>query len=262
MALASDPIEGGVVCGDELTHVERREDAAYDDPPDISPTWGTGMGVLVDYRVPRVTTVTGLPTALTAVDLFSGLGGTSLGLRQAGFNVAAAVELNPLAVESYKLNLPAVHLWTRDIRRLAAREVLEGAAIVPGETAVLAACPPCQGFSTLRTLNGSRRIDDPRNGLLRHVTRFVRVLKPMTVMAENVPGLMTDASFETFIEDLEKLRYKVRHEVVDTADYGVPQRRLRLLIVASRLGNPPFGERSQPPKTVRRRLCQPASRRE
>ena len=190
-------------------------------------------------------------TGLTAIDLFSGLGGTSLGLQQAGFRIVAAVELNPLAVESYKLNLPDVRLWRRDIRRFAARRVLQEASLEPGDLALLAACPPCQGFSALRTLNGNRQIDDPRNGLLRDVTRFVRVLKPTTVMAENVPGLEADSSFGAFIDALKGLRYKVRHEVVDTSDYGVPQRRRRLLIVASRLGNPPLGERSQARTTVR-----------
>ena len=126
---------------------------------------------------------------LTAIDLFSGVGGTSLGLQRAGYRVVAAVELNPLAVESYKLNLRGVSVWQRDIRSVAAREVMEGASLARGDLSLLAACPPCQGFSTLRTLNGSRQIDDRRNGLLRDVTRFVRVLKPLTVMTENVPGL-------------------------------------------------------------------------
>ncbi len=195
-------------------------------------------------------------TQPTAIDLFSGLGGTSLGLQQAGFRVVAAVELNPLAVESYELNLPNVPLWERDIRRLPARNVREEASLAPGELSLLTACPPCQGFSALRTLNGSRQIDDPRNGLLRQVTRFVRVLKPLTVMTENVPGLAADASFEVFTETLEKLGYKVRSEVVDTSLYGVPQRRRRLLIVASSLGELPHVERSHRATTVRDALAE------
>ena len=121
-------------------------------------------------------------------------------------------------------------------------------------SSLLAACPPCQGFSTLRTLNGSRRIEDHRNGLLRDVTRFVRVLKPMTVLAENVPGLARADVFDRFIDDLDALGYKRRHEVVDVSQYGVPQRRRRLLIVASRLGQPPVGERSPQRVTVRKAL--------
>ena len=191
---------------------------------------------------------------LTAIDLFSGLGGTSLGLQQAGFRVVAAVESHKLAAESYRLNLKGVRVWERDIRKVPVRAVMEGAALDRGELALLAACPPCQGFSTLRTLNGSRRIEDPRNGLLRDVERFVRVLKPMTVLAENVPGLESTSVFDRFLGALDALGYKRRHGVVDVSRYGVPQRRRRLLIVASRLGDPPVGERCEKRMTVRRAL--------
>ena len=191
---------------------------------------------------------------LTAIDLFSGLGGTSLGLQRAGFRVVAAVESHQLAAESYRLNMEGVDVWERDIQKVPARAVMEQAALARGELSLLAACPPCQGFSTLRTLNGSRRIEDHRNGLLRDVTRFVRVLKPMTVLAENVPGLARADVFDRFIDDLDALGYKRRHEVVDVSQYGVPQRRRRLLIVASRLGQPPVGERSPQRVTVRKAL--------
>lgn len=192
---------------------------------------------------------------LTAIDLFSGLGGTSLGLRLAGFRVVAAVESHPLAAESYRLNMEDVHVWERDIQEVPARDVMERASLAPGELSLLAACPPCQGFSTIRTLNGSRRIDDRRNGLLRDVTRFVRVLKPMTVLAENVPGLARDVVFDQFVNDLDTLGYQRHYEVVDVSEYGVPQRRRRLLIVASRLGRPPVGERSARRMTVREALA-------
>ena len=190
----------------------------------------------------------------TAIDLFSGLGGTSLGLRRAGFRVVAAVESSQLAAESYRLNLGDIHVWERDIRRVTVREVMEEATLDPGELGLLAACPPCQGFSAIRTLNGSRQIEDRRNGLLREVTRFVRVLKPMTILAENVPGLAQSAVFGKFIDDLGVLGYQHRYEVVDVAQYGVPQRRRRLLIVASRLGVPPRSEESQQRVTVREAL--------
>ena len=188
---------------------------------------------------------------LTALDLFSGVGGTSLGLQRAGFRVVAAVELSELAAESYRLNMPDVAVWESDIRDVEARSVMDGAALEPGELALLAACPPCQGFSTIRTLNGSRRIEDDRNDLLRDVSRFVQVLRPMTVMAENVPGLVAAAVFEEFTDELGALGYEYRHEVVNVSHYGVPQRRRRLLLVASRLGRPPLGERSPKCKTVR-----------
>lgn len=191
----------------------------------------------------------------TAIDLFSGLGGTSLGLRRAGFHVVAAIESHQLAAESYRLNMDDVYVWERDIRKVPARDVMKRAGLVPGELALLAACPPCQGFSSIRTLNGNRRIDDHRNGLLRDVTRFARVLKPMTVLAENVPGLARDAVFDQFIDDLGALGYQLRYEVVDVSAYGVPQRRRRLLVVASKLGYPPVGERAPQTMTVREALA-------
>lgn len=191
---------------------------------------------------------------LTAIDLFSGLGGTSLGLQRAGFHVVAAVESSQLAAESYRLNLDDIHVWERDIRRVTVRQVMEEATLDPGDLDLLAACPPCQGFSAIRTLNGNRQIDDRRNGLLREVTRFVRVLKPKTILAENVPGLAQSAVFDKFIHDLGELGYQDRHEVVDVAQFGVPQRRRRLLIVASRLGRPPRSEESKQYVTVREAL--------
>ena len=188
---------------------------------------------------------------LTAIDLFSGAGGTSIGLQQAGFRVIAAIELNPLAVESYELNLPETTVWERDIRQVSTDEVADTAAVNRGELSILAACPPCQGFSSIRTLNGSRRIDDHRNGLLSEVTRFVRDLKPLTIMMENVPGLTLEASFDEFLKELGTHGYEYRSEVVDASDYGVPQRRRRLLVLASRLGFPPLGESVPTPSTVR-----------
>ena len=194
-------------------------------------------------------------TQLTAIDLFSGAGGTSLGLRQAGFHVVAAIEIRPLAVESYKLNLRQVSVWERDIREVSAGDVLEAASLKPGDLSLLAACPPCQGFSSIRTLNGSRKIDDDRNGLISEVTRFVRDLRPSTVMMENVPGLASESTFTEFLKALLALGYEHRTAVVDAADYGVPQRRRRLLVVASRLGRPPLGEAVSGSSTVRDALA-------
>ena len=188
---------------------------------------------------------------LAALDLFSGAGGTSLGLQQAGFRVVAAIEINPLAVESYELNFADVPVLARDIGEVSTAEVMERASLKAGELSVLAACPPCQGFSAIRTLNGSRRIDDHRNGLLDEVTRFIRALSPMTVMVENVPGLTAAATFEEFLQDLKKLGYRPRPEIVDASHYGVAQRRRRLLVLASRFGSPPLGNQAARRKTVR-----------
>ena len=90
---------------------------------------------------------------LTAVDLFCGAGGLTLGLKQAGFNVIAGVELNPVAAETYRLNHADINIYEKDIRHINPADVLEDANLKPGELDLLAGCPPCQGFSSQRTRN-------------------------------------------------------------------------------------------------------------
>jgi DNA (cytosine-5)-methyltransferase 1 len=105
-----------------------------------------------------------------------------------------------------------------------------------GELALLAGCPPCQGFSTVRTLNGSRKIKDERNDLLFDFLRFVRTFRPRAVMLENVPGLIDDSRFSRFVSKLRSLKYRVDYRIVNAADHGVPQRRKRLILLARARG--------------------------
>jgi DNA (cytosine-5)-methyltransferase 1 len=90
-----------------------------------------------------------------AIDLFSGCGGLTLGLKQAGFRVIGAVEIDSLAVETYKANHKRVQVWQNDIRQVPVAEVRRKLKLERGELDLLAGCPPCQGFSAMRTLNGS-----------------------------------------------------------------------------------------------------------
>ena len=124
-----------------------------------------------------------------AIDLFCGAGGLSEGLRQAGFEVVGAVELDPFACRTYRLNHAGAKLWEGDIRRVSGAEMLTALNLNPGELDLLAACPPCQGFSSMRTRNGSRWNRDARNDLIREVLRITRSVRPKAVMLENVPGL-------------------------------------------------------------------------
>src|ERR1700722_16255106 len=89
-----------------------------------------------------------------AIDLFSGCGGLTLGLKQAGFRVVGAVEIDPLAVETYRVNHKRVVIWDNDITKVSAIEVMRKLKIRRGQLELLAGCPPCQGFSTMTTLNG------------------------------------------------------------------------------------------------------------
>lgn len=190
---------------------------------------------------------------MTAVDLFSGCGGLSVGLRDAGFQVAAAVEIDERARTTYQLNHPEVELYG-DIRTLDPAEVLKNAGLEYGDLDLLAGCPPCQGFSRLRTRNQKTYVQDDRNNLVSDFLRFVKAMNPKAVMLENVPALGRDGRFTKMRNQLIKLGYKVIVHVLDAADYGVPQRRKRLIMLASRVHAPILTPAAQQRVTVRQAL--------
>ena len=186
-----------------------------------------------------------------AIDLFCGCGGLTLGLKKAGFNVVAAVDSDSLSVETYKANHPDVRVWETDIRKLSVRQVMRILRLRSGALDLLAGCPPCQGFSTMRTLNGKKRTRDKRNDLVFDFMRFVRVLKPKAIMLENVPGLAKDFRLRRVCKQLQSLGYAFKVEVLNAADYGVPQRRRRMILIASRKFEPEFAPVARRKRTVR-----------
>lgn len=173
---------------------------------------------------------------MTAIDLFSGCGGLSEGLKQAGFDVLAALELDPFAVEAYALNHSGVRVWTDDIRTVDPWRVRRVLGLDKGELDLLAGCPPCQGFSRLRTKNGKWEIDEPRNDLVFAFRSYVAEFCPKVIMFENVPGLKADVRFATLKCELSDLGYELVDQILDAAHYGVPQKRKRLILIGSRLG--------------------------
>jgi DNA (cytosine-5)-methyltransferase 1 len=187
----------------------------------------------------------------TAVDLFCGCGGLTVGLKRAGFCVIGALDSDPLAIESFRLNHPEAKLWERDIGDVSASRMMRELGLRPGKLDLLAGCPPCQGFSSLRTLNGSRGVKDRNKDLVFEFLRFVRVLIPKTVMLENVPGLAADWRMKALSEDLLSLGYTYEHRILDAADYGVPQRRRRVILLAGRSGSIPFADPLPTRPTVR-----------
>jgi DNA (cytosine-5)-methyltransferase 1 len=191
---------------------------------------------------------------LSAVDLFAGCGGLTEGLRQAGFKVLGAVDNDLLAVNTYRANHPRVVAWHADIRTLTGTTILQRLNLRRGTLDLLAGCPPCQGFSRLRTKNRAG-VEDHRNDLVLEFIRLVRELLPKAVMMENVPALATDTRIERINADLETLGYRVRADVLDAADYGVPQRRKRFVLVASRVGDVAFARRTRRARTVRDALA-------
>lgn len=189
-----------------------------------------------------------------AVDLFSGCGGLTLGLRQAGFRVVGAVEVDPLAVSTYKKNHKRVTVWQKDIRHLAVAEVMRKLKLKPGQLDLLAGCPPCQGFSRITTLNGCYIIDDDRNDLVFQFMKFVRIMLPKAIMFENVPGLAKDRRMKKVLKELESLGYDCTSDVLNTAEYGVPQRRRRLILLAGRKTKISFAPRARCKPVVRTAL--------
>lgn len=175
-----------------------------------------------------------------AIDLFSGCGGLSQGLKDAGYSVVAAFEADPLAMSTFAMNHKRARRYLGDIRRLSARKVMAELGMKPGELDLLAGCPPCQGFSNLRTMNGGTRVVDPMNDLVFEVTRFAHAFRPRALMIENVPGLMRDKRFAEMTSRLERLGYAWSAEVLDAANFGVPQRRMRMILIALKQGQPAF----------------------
>jgi len=187
----------------------------------------------------------------SAVDLFCGAGGLTEGLRQAGYAVVGAVEVDPLACRTYRLNHSRVKLWRLDIRKLSGRAIMKALKLKPGGLDLLAACPPCQGFSAMRTRNGRRRNKDPRKDLVFDVLRMVRSMRPRAVMLENVPRLAKDRRYVAFRRGLKALGYSLKSEVLNTVEFAVPQRRRRLVLLAAKDGDPEFGPRAASCRTVR-----------
>ena len=195
-----------------------------------------------------------MATKHTAIDLFCGAGGLSEGLKQARFKVLGAIDVDSLACDAYRSNHRNVMLWEMDIRRLSGARMMSALNIRSGELSLLAACPPCQGFSTMRTKNGNRHNRDRRNDLIFEVLRIVRSVKPMSVMIENVPGLANNGRFRKFRKGLESLGYRVKWSVLNTVDFNVPQRRRRLVLLASKLGEPEFAPAAKTRPTVRQAI--------
>lgn len=187
----------------------------------------------------------------TAIDLFSGCGGLTQGLKLSGFKVLAAIEIDKLAVDTYKANHSDVHVLHGDVRAIRAKPLRKHLKLECGELDLLAGCPPCQGFSSLRTRNGAVRKRDRRNGLIREMTRFARAFLPRAIMMENVPGLASHRSFKDLCRELRKLGYRVRWDIKDARHYGVPQRRKRLILVAGRGFDIRLAKESATFKTVR-----------
>lgn len=164
---------------------------------------------------------------LTVVDLFAGAGGLSEGARASGLDVIMGTDHDPDACATYAANFPDAETINGDIRSPEIREQVRSAA---AGADIVVGGPPCQAFSQMR--NYSRLIDDPRNSLYREFVRTVADASPLAFIMENVPGLLQMGVKDQVIADLSiDGEYEVRAQLVDAADFGVPQTRKRVIFV-------------------------------
>lgn len=190
---------------------------------------------------------------LLSIDIFSGCGGLTEGMHQANFKTQVAFEIDEIASKAYQLNHPDTTIITKDIRKVSIAEIKRN---LNGKTIhLLAGCPPCQGFSSIRRLNRTTPVDDDRNNLIMEYVRLVKALKPYTIMMENVPGLVGYDLFKKAIAILkDELKYQIDFKIVNVKNYGVPQSRRRLVLVGSRLGAIKIAEPLNEKRTVRQTI--------
>ena len=164
------------------------------------------------------------------VDLFCGVGGLTCGLEKAGLDVVSGYDLDASCEYTYTYNNNAIFI-NRNVEEISGQEIKR---LLRGyDIKVLAGCAPCQPFSRHQKDKKNRKKHKDWK-LLYQFGRLVREVKPHIVSMENVPELEAEQVFKDFVKVLEELKYNVTYKVVNAADYGVPQRRKRLLLLASK----------------------------
>jgi DNA (cytosine-5)-methyltransferase 1 len=170
-----------------------------------------------------------------AVDLFAGAGGLSLGFEQAGFDVVAAVEIDPIHCAVHKFNFPECVVIPESVSAITGNDIRSRAGIGKRRIDVVFGGAPCQGFSLI----GHRALEDPRNALVGEFVRLVSELRPSYFVFENVKGL-TVGSHRSFLEELIEVfrdsgyRIRLPWQVLDAAHFGTPQHRERLILLGAR----------------------------
>lgn len=180
-------------------------------------------------------------TIYNVLDTFAGAGGFSLGFMLSGhYNIIGAIEQDQWAADTFQYNHPQTKVMVRDIREVSDDELSENFS---GKVDVLLGGPPCQGFSQANKNAGDPK--DPRNSLFMEFLRVVRVLEPTVVVMENVPNIVKAKTItgrlviDIIKEELRNLGYYVEHNILSATDYGVPQIRRRMVLIACKkhLGN-------------------------
>lgn len=168
------------------------------------------------------------------IELFAGAGGLALGLEQAGFEEVALIEIDKTACETLKLNRPKWNVLNEDIVEVSKRDLLKEFNLKEGELDLISGGYPCQSFSYAGKKLG---LDDIRGTMFYYYAEFIKQLKPKMFFAENVKGLTTHdggKTIETMINVFEDLGYKVEWKVLNAWDYGVAEKRQRVVIIGIR----------------------------
>ena len=174
---------------------------------------------------------------ITAVELFAGAGGLSLGLERAGIHVVIANEIMPDFAATLAANHPNTNVINEDIHNIDFRKELQKLGI--DSVDVLSGGPPCQGFSTI----GSKNRQDPRNSLFHEYLRAVSETNPKYTIFENVSGfkrMYGGFAYETLVKELRELGYETKTQILNAADYGAPQIRFRTVVLGWKRGLPPL----------------------
>jgi DNA (cytosine-5)-methyltransferase 1 len=171
------------------------------------------------------------------IDLFAGAGGMSLGFEQAGFDVVAAAEVDPIHCAVHKFNFPETAVIARSVVGLSAGEIRLASGIGNRQVHCVFGGPPCQGFSLI----GSRALDDPRNRLVLEFVRIVAELDALTFVFENVKGLTLGKQsliLDELVQAFDNAGYTVQTpwRVLNAANFGTPQNRERLILMGSKKG--------------------------
>jgi len=171
--------------------------------------------------------------AIKAVDFFCSGGGMTYGMRKAGINVIAGIDIDASCKATYEKNNPESKFILADIFKLDEKELEENIALKRNDAdLVLVGCNPCQYWSIVRT---DKTKSEKSKNLLAEFHRFVKYFNPGFVVVENVPGILRkkeESGLQDFISDLESRGYKVQYKIVNLNEYGVPQTRKRFSLIA------------------------------
>jgi len=168
------------------------------------------------------------------IELFAGAGGLSYGLSNAGFDMKVGIELDPSFAKTLQENHKSMRVVQADIRKTDPSKILKSAGLKKRDICLISGGPPCKGFS--QSNRKTRNLENPLNGLYKEFFRYVKEIKPYAFFMENVAGIQTMEK-GLVVRDIErlskKLGYNLQYQIVNAEDYGVPQRRRRIIFIGT-----------------------------